>query len=1219
MKILKIELQNLNSLKSETPLVIDFEQDQFKDVGLYAITGSTGAGKTTILDAITIGLYHQVPRFKRSNIKAGLVDVVSYGASEALSRITFESNQQKFEAQWALRVASKTGKLLKSPVESVRFKNLSTNTILAEKKTEVQQKIFEVTQLTYDQFLRSVMLAQGEFAAFLSANAKDKGKLLEQITGEEIYKKIGNTISERLSEEKKTLEQIKAKINTEDLLTEETKTLLLNEQNALNLQIKTTEKDLQNHKTIQEWYTKQQEFAKQEESLEKERLTLHTLKAQSTLQLEQLNKHEEAVHYQPDIKEIERLEQDFNTCLQAIISTETKVKQLNSTLTEHKANVNTFSKRYLQAEEAFNIWLPKLDEVAKLDVEITHKKASLLDVKQKTEANSTELNTLTDRENSYSKIITDKTEELKQIREQLKQKETIKTYEAFYSEWNTHLTSRKHLLEQLQEAERKVRTLKQTVIQEETQLKSIRKNQSVFSLEIKEKSEALHAVKKSIETVTLDSLMKKHSELEQHVQTWKRILEYFDQSEAHKQTDNQLKSKVNTLRHELNTLQTELKSLSERKSQLEQSVEASQKIVDLTLIVEQYAEERKKLEKDKPCALCGSTIHPYVDAYSVPELSIEKVNLKEKQNALKTVLEQESLLKQNIGITNSKIDTTDLQVKDLQAQQTKIHSELERLYSGKEQLSKDGIITQIETGISNLTDQQKQLKEHQSLLRKKDELEKEYAVLHQKQIDFEQQLAVVNQKITSQQHQLKDTEGLYAKLQKEVSDVEQALNTSFSSVHLQLPTAEKTEYFLSRLKNGIEEYHKLVKAEEELTLLIKTTKHESDLNQEVLKKHHNIQKELITLTKDIENQLTKHTEKRLEYLPESITADQKRTQLNSEKTTYLSHLEQIKTQTSEVEKSWIAKQQELKSFKNQLKGLETSQKEVTHKLNIRLKSSPFTTAKDVQDTILSDEHVNQFKGIKQDIQTKETQLNTREEQIKTGKAALIQQKNFDVSEEDNTKSLQDKSNRVQTFNQQLGAINSKFALDKQITDRNESVVKKIKQQEQVYQKWSQLLSLIGGSKHAFNTYVQRLTLKNLIQLANIHLYKLNKRYSLKMEDTYKPGEELSFKLVDHYQTDITRYVDTSSGGEKFLISLSLALGLSDLSNHNVQIKSLFIDEGFGTLDNSTLEIVLTTLETLQAQGKMIGVISHIDALKNRIPTQIQVIKKSNGVSTLSIS
>ena len=121
-----------------------------------------------------------------------------------------------------------------------------------------------------------------------------------------------------------------------------------------------------------------------------------------------------------------------------------------------------------------------------------------------------------------------------------------------------------------------------------------------------------------------------------------------------------------------------------------------------------------------------------------------------------------------------------------------------------------------------------------------------------------------------------------------------------------------------------------------------------------------------------------------------------------------------------------------------------------------------------------------------------------------------------------------------------------------------------------------------------------------------------------MEETYKPKEELNFNLIDHYQTDQARLVDTSSGGEKFIISLALALGLSDLASKNVKIDSLFIDEGFGTLDSNTLETVISTLETLQSQGKMIGIISHVENLKERIPTQIQITKKSNGVSVVEI-
>ncbi len=214
--------------------------------------------------------------------------------------------------------------------------------------------------------------------------------------------------------------------------------------------------------------------------------------------------------------------------------------------------------------------------------------------------------------------------------------------------------------------------------------------------------------------------------------------------------------------------------------------------------------------------------------------------------------------------------------------------------------------------------------------------------------------------------------------------------------------------------------------------------------------------------------------------------------------------------------------------------------------------------------------------------------------------------------------MQAKETEENTKLERIGELRSKFEMDLNIRNRNKSITDDINTQQKEVSKWEKLIKVLGGSKHAFNVYVQRLTLQNLINRANLHLMKLNDRYSLKLNSTYTKGEELNFKLIDHYQTDQERYVDTSSGGEKFIISLALALGLSDLASRNVQINSLFIDEGFGTLDSNTLETIISTLETLQSSGKIIGIISHVDSLKDRISTQIQVHKRSNGISRVEI-
>ena len=135
----------------------------------------------------------------------------------------------------------------------------------------------------------------------------------------------------------------------------------------------------------------------------------------------------------------------------------------------------------------------------------------------------------------------------------------------------------------------------------------------------------------------------------------------------------------------------------------------------------------------------------------------------------------------------------------------------------------------------------------------------------------------------------------------------------------------------------------------------------------------------------------------------------------------------------------------------------------------------------------------------------------------------------------------------------------------------------------------------------------------MVRYANVQLGKLTDRYML-VRSIESP---LSLTVIDHYQAGEQRTTKNLSGGECFLVSLSLALGLSQMASKNVRIDSLFLDEGFGTLDEETLETALNTLASMQQDGKLIGVISHISQLKDRINTKISVEKSSNGHSTLS--
>jgi exonuclease SbcC len=206
-------------------------------------------------------------------------------------------------------------------------------------------------------------------------------------------------------------------------------------------------------------------------------------------------------------------------------------------------------------------------------------------------------------------------------------------------------------------------------------------------------------------------------------------------------------------------------------------------------------------------------------------------------------------------------------------------------------------------------------------------------------------------------------------------------------------------------------------------------------------------------------------------------------------------------------------------------------------------------------------------------------------------------------------SLAEGRQRLHQLIQRQGEIKQTLTTDHARREAQRKNFMAIERQRETYDLWTQLSSLIGSKEgDKFRRFAQGLTLDHLVYLANRQLERLHGRYLLNR----RPGEELSLEVMDTWQADVARDTKTLSGGESFLVSLALALALSDLVSHKTSIDSLFLDEGFGTLDAETLEAVLDALDNLNASGKMIGVISHIEALKERIPTQINV-KKGEGL------
>ncbi|MBK8327831.1 MAG: hypothetical protein IPL02_12900 [Moraxellaceae bacterium] len=196
----------------------------------------------------------------------------------------------------------------------------------------------------------------------------------------------------------------------------------------------------------------------------------------------------------------------------------------------------------------------------------------------------------------------------------------------------------------------------------------------------------------------------------------------------------------------------------------------------------------------------------------------------------------------------------------------------------------------------------------------------------------------------------------------------------------------------------------------------------------------------------------------------------------------------------------------------------------------------------------------------------------------------------------------------------MGQYRLQLQQDDAIQQRLQQAQDELQKQQQLSELWAQLNDVIGSSDgKKFRNAAQQMTLDVLLSYTNAHLKDLAKRYRLE-----RVKDSLTLQVIDSDMGDEVRSVHSLSGGESFLVSLALALGLASLSSQRVQVESLFIDEGFGSLDADTLRVAMDALDILQGQGRKVGVISHVAEMTERIPTQIQVIKGAGGHSKVKI-
>jgi exonuclease SbcC len=386
----------------------------------------------------------------------------------------------------------------------------------------------------------------------------------------------------------------------------------------------------------------------------------------------------------------------------------------------------------------------------------------------------------------------------------------------------------------------------------------------------------------------------------------------------------------------------------------------------------------------------------------------------------------------------------------------------------------------------------------------------------------------------------------------------------------------------------------------------------------------------LSTNREIENlETTKKLQVEIQALKNAISVldelhqiKEKGRQLKAEMTALYAG-ENLNDLVSELKKNWITLNSNLSSTrkslsieKENLSRVESKQLQLQANLEPKIKASAFSSISEANSSRMKSAD---YQALSQQLNELSERLQIQKEKLK-GITAQIENLKFEFFTNKNEAELAiaDLFKTFENTKKDLEEVNRQVKNNSDLFSELKRIEESIAEEQQANRKWEILNKLIGDATGTeFNKFAQDLSLQRLIRLGNKRLKHLNDRYEL---DRYLPNEDKDqLYVIDHHMGGMRRSVKTLSGGETFLMSLALALGLSDLASKNVEINSLFIDEGFGTLDPETLDVTLDTLERLQAESnKTIGIISHVSTLKERIQTQIVLDRNAQGYSQLKV-